>query len=38
MIVEAVHPETGEKFSVDIPSLHPEDLVVCLRNIQLKKS
>jgi len=26
MIVEAVHPETGEKFSVDIPSLHPEDL------------
>lgn len=26
MIVEAVHPETGERYSVDVPSLTPEDL------------
>ena len=26
MIVEAVHPETGERYRVDIPSLRPSDL------------
>jgi len=26
MIVEAVHPETGERYSIDIPSLSTEDL------------
>ena len=28
MIVEATHPETGEKYRVDIPTLRPEDLGV----------